>query len=43
MQCFAKKYHKDIFAYKPESSGAKDYMDVANELERKIKTITKGA
>lgn len=36
-------YHKDIFAYKPESNGAKDYMDVANELERKIKTITKGA
>jgi chromosome partitioning protein len=35
-------YHKDIFDYKPESNGAKDYMDVANELERRIKETVKG-
>jgi len=29
--------HSDIFTYSPTSNGAKDYMDVANELERKIK------
>lgn len=31
--------HRDIFAYSPTSNGAKDYTDVANELERKIKAI----
>ena len=33
--------HKGIFAYSPTSNGAKDYKEVANELERKIKAIEK--
>jgi len=33
--------HKDVFAHSPSSIGAKDYADVANELERKIKAINK--
>ncbi|MCL1946897.1 MAG: ParA family protein [Chitinivibrionia bacterium] len=35
--------HSDIFAYNPKSNGAIDYMEVANELERKIDVSTKGA
>jgi chromosome partitioning protein len=31
----------DIFAYNSNCIGAKDYMDIANELERKIKEINK--
>jgi len=31
--------HMDIFAYSPDSNGARDYMDAANELERKIKKV----
>lgn len=34
--------HSDIFAYNPKSNGANDYMDVANELERRIKALNKG-
>ncbi|MCL1946394.1 MAG: ParA family protein [Chitinivibrionia bacterium] len=33
--------HKDVFSYDKNCNGAIDYMDVANELERKIKAITK--
>jgi chromosome partitioning protein len=34
-------FFQDIFASNPTSNGAKDYMDVANELERKIKELNK--
>jgi len=33
--------HQDVFAYSSTCNGAKDYMDVANELERKLKAINK--
>jgi len=32
-----RRHIETFFAYSPTSNGAKDYMDVANELERKIK------
>ncbi len=34
-------FFQDIFASHPTSNGAKDYMDAANELERKIKELNK--
>jgi hypothetical protein len=34
-------FYADIFASNPTSNGAKDYMEVANELERKLKTMSK--